>query len=157
MLVKTCTKCAVEQSVTSFAPMKAGKFGVTSECRVCAAERFRAHYALNKDNYASSNKEYKALTNKKYRENNIGKIYANNAKRRALTRQATPSWSDSATVAGMFQLASIFNRTGINLHVDHIVPLKSDDVCGLNCEGNLRLMPASDNIAKGNRHWPDMW
>jgi hypothetical protein len=55
----------------------------------------------------------------------------------------------------MYQLATIFNRTGMNLQVDHIVPLQSDLVCGLHCEANLQLLPASDNISKGNRHWPD--
>lgn len=46
--------------------------------------------------------------------------------------------------------------TGVKWHVDHIVPLQSELVQGLHCGYNLQLLPASHNIAKGNRWWPDM-
>jgi len=35
-------------------------------------------------------------------------------------------------------------------HVDHIVPLVSQLVCG------LQILDAKANIEKGNRSWPDM-
>lgn len=157
MLSKTCTKCNSEQSIDCFAPLKAGKYGVVSECRSCARERARVHYRDYNHRYASSNKEVKAIANKKYKNNNLDKVYANNAKYRYSVRGATPSWIDKEAVAGMYKLAAIFNSTGINLHVDHIVPLKSDKVCGLNCEDNLQLLPSTENITKGNRYWDNMW
>jgi hypothetical protein len=40
--------------------------------------------------------------------------------------------------------------------VDHIIPLKSDFVCGLHCHTNLRVITAEENKAKNNRYWPDM-
>jgi hypothetical protein len=45
----------------------------------------------------------------------------------------------------------------VEYHVDHIVPLTSDLVCGLHCEANLQIAVGKDNIAKNNRWWPDMW
>lgn len=43
------------------------------------------------------------------------------------------------------------------------MPLKNCVVCGeefkargLHCEDNLQILPALDNLSKGNRHWPDM-
>lgn len=42
------------------------------------------------------------------------------------------------------------------MHVDHIVPLQSDSVCGFHTEQNLQLLVASDNSMKGNHWWPDM-
>lgn len=42
------------------------------------------------------------------------------------------------------------------MEVDHIVPIKSDIVCGLHCIDNFQLMTREDNARKGNRFWPDM-
>jgi post-segregation antitoxin (ccd killing protein) len=132
-------------------------------------------YVLNKEKITSRNKKWRdnnkkaisaynqlhkqelARKRKEYKKNNKAKYFAHEARRRAGTANATPSWVDKDAIVGMYQLASAFNRTGINLHVDHIVPLNSDKVCGLHCEANLQLLPASDNISKGNRWWPDMW
>jgi hypothetical protein len=107
--------------------------------------------------YRDANKQVIALRQKQWNKNNPDRLNVRSANRRARKLMATPVWADQETVKGMYQLVSVFNRTGIILHVDHIVPLQSDLVCGLHCEANLQLLPASDNQSKGNRHWPDMW
>jgi hypothetical protein len=113
--------------------------------------------SLNRKVYYSTNKEHFKAQKKIYRIQNIDKHNASNARRRALKLQATPPWVDEDAIVGMYRLAAIFNRTGLDLHVDHIVPLNSGTVCGLHCESNLQLLSSTDNISKGNRWWPDMW
>lgn len=132
----------------------------------------KENIAIKKKQYYENNKSFVTSQVKKYRQQNKttitvktqlyyqenkDKFCARSAHRRASKLQATPSWADQETIDSLYQLATIFNRTGINLHVDHIVPLNSNKVCGLHCESNLQLLSSHDNISKGNRHWPDQW
>ena len=79
------------------------------------------------------------------------------ANRRAKKRNATPSWADLEAIAAVYAEAQRLTlETGIEHHVDHIVPIRSKLVCGLHVDNNLRAIPKVDNLSKGNRWWPDM-
>lgn len=132
--------------------------------RVLKSSIRKQHYIQNREdilwyqkNQYRQNRGVIIDRTKHWQKQNPDKVNAISARRKAQKLQATPSWVDNEAVNSMYNLAFLFNMTGINLHVDHIVPLQSDKVCGLHCEANLQLLPASDNISKGNRWWPDMW
>jgi hypothetical protein len=178
MLTKICTTCDVEKSVDEYYKKKYGRYGVRTECKCCISEKGKAYNLANKEaiakrdmayrlsnkeaiakrrkTYRLSNKKAIAERNKAYNKANPHILNAISAKRKAAKLQATPAWADLKAIKGMYQLAALFKRAGINLHVDHIVPLISDKVCGLHCEANLQLLPATENKSKGNRQWPDM-
>lgn len=76
------------------------------------------------------------------------------AKTRAYQAQkikALPKWADKRAIEAIYQRAR-----AAGLHVDHIVPLQSEIVCGLHCEANLQLLAPKENWSKNNRRWPDM-
>src|SRR6266403_723341 len=85
---------------------------------------------------------------------NPGKRSSYEASRRAASIMATPLWANQDHIQGMYELCSLFRKIGLNLQVDHIVPLKSSRVCGLHVENNLQLVHADSNASKGNHWWP---
>jgi hypothetical protein len=68
---------------------------------------------------------------------------------------ATPSWLSEFDLFAMkckYQVAAMLNKHGVEAwHVDHIVPIRGKDVCGLHVPWNLQVIPAKDNLAKSNR------
>lgn len=91
-----------------------------------------------------------------WRIENINKVYAANAKRRADRIKATPKWVDLKAIELIYEEAQFRTEFfGIIFHVDHIIPLKSKFVCGLHWEGNLQVILGVENLRKKNVWWPD--
>ncbi len=94
-----------------------------------------------------------------YRKNNPWVDAKETAQKRARILLATPAWANKFFMEEAYDLAarrSALNTGGHKWHVDHIVPLKSRLVCGLHTHSNLQVIPMTQNLSKGNRHWPDM-
>ena len=75
----------------------------------------------------------------------------------AALKRATPKWANWREINKIFARKRKLNRLGKNVAVDHIVPLKSPYVCGLNVHYNLQILTYEENAKKGNLWWPDMW
>lgn len=96
---------------------------------------------------------------RRYQDSRKGRsnINALQAQRRASKLQAMPRWANEFFIKEIYALAKLRTKVmGYEWHVDHIVPLKSETVCGLHVEHNLRVVPAVINRAKSNVTWPDM-
>jgi len=69
--------------------------------------------------------------------------------------KATPLWLTPEQIYNMqctYKVAAQLSETSSQKwHVDHIVPIRGKDVCGLHVPWNLQLLPAKINMQKGNR------
>lgn len=107
--------------------------------------------------YKEANPDKVHMWRKDWREKNLAKSRKSCRDRVARKLKATPSWANQSYMELFYECAKLEEeRTGRKCHVDHIVPLKSDLVCGLHVEDNLQILFLEDNISKSNRSWPDM-
>jgi hypothetical protein len=92
---------------------------------------------------------------KKWRTANPEKVTHYWLKRRLAKTTAVPAWltkEDLEMIAVTYAMrVEMTKRFGYSFHVDHIIPLQGENVCGLHVPANLRVVPASLNIAKSNK------
>ena len=125
-------------------------------CIDCNAERTAAYYKKNshkqkprRARYAKTEKS--RITRRLWAQRNHGKMVAYVAERHARKMRAMPLWADKVKIKSVYDEARrLTKETGIQHHVDHIIPLKNDLVCGLHVHQNLRAIPASENVSKSN-------
>jgi len=91
-----------------------------------------------------------------WKQNNNLQVLADNKVRRRKHRLATPPWlsrKQKTEIRYLYEIAITMTKTtGEQYVVDHIVPLRSDVVCGLHVPWNLRVITQEENLAKSNKH-----
>jgi hypothetical protein len=97
------------------------------------------------------------VTMRAWKQKHPAQVTAFVATRRAKKLKATPRWANFKKMQETYHLAKLMQKLlKKEYHVDHIVPLSSAEVCGLNVEHNLQVLSAADNAAKSNKRWPYM-
>ena len=90
-----------------------------------------------------------------WKRNNLLQIRADTKARRRKHRQATPKWltrKQKSEIRQLYQIAITMTKTtGEQYVVDHIVPLRSEFVCGLHVPWNLRVITQEENLKKSNQ------
>jgi hypothetical protein len=131
---------------------------------------YKKRYKQNANILVAKAAEYRAKNPEKvkasaaiWRQNNKHKKAALEMRRQASKIQATPKWlsvDDLKWIDSYYEEASNFKKMfGVDIAVDHIVPLRGKEVCGLHVPWNLCIRTQSDNSKKGNKitddvYWP---
>lgn len=174
-LNKTCTNCGVRKPASGFHRKAANPDGLRHTCRECVAGKGRHYREAFPDIVAASKKGWvrrnpekvaaiaaRAKDGEKTRASYMrpthpeayAKLVVKWAKRRADRVRATPSWYDADKVRSIYLQAGRMRNAGFDVHVDHILPLRGDTVCGLHVHNNLRIIPATENLSKGAKVLP---
>lgn len=158
--MKSCNRCLDTKPFESFSKDKYKKDGYTTICKDCRKKYMSSYYNKNRDaiiknvqGWYEDNKQYRSTYRRKHYESNKGAYNAATRARQAAKLKATPSWANLEQIKRIYTAcASITKRTGVEHHVDHIIPLQGESVCGLHVEKNLAIIPAQMNLQKSNTY-----
>jgi hypothetical protein len=160
---KRCYTCSEVKDLDSFSNYKKSKDGKYYQCKSCKAESAKKSYLRIKDshlskcrNYHAKNREKILAQHKLYYKENKSDFISRAAHRKSRKINATPDWltkEHKQEIQQFYWLAQDLKTvTGESYHVDHIVPLKGENVCGLHVPWNLQVLPADINLSKGNKY-----
>jgi hypothetical protein len=183
---KNCSKCKTNKPVSEFFTDRRLKTGKVAECKACYSERKartrvpeieRAKHkkwkASEKGQQYQSRQKQKALEKRKQQlevrldrlkvvseESTVAWRKAH-AKRAHAKTQATPKWIDETHKQKINDIYALTQQlqelTASIYHVDHIVPLVNDTVCGLHVWWNMQPLIESANVVKSNNVIPELY
>lgn len=120
-------------------------------------EYFATWWKENADKASRYGKQaYAKRARHTWRLNNKGHTNFLTRTRQAHVRRATPDWANVCAIKEMYVLAAKLTlESGVEHHVDHIIPLRGSQVCGLHTPDNLQVITKEHNLLKGNKYESD--
>lgn len=175
-----CSMCKEVKDSAAFFKAVKSKTGCSNRCRSCETE-YRLTRKDQKREYAktyTASDAYKQRRADKRREATLLRMQRKKeafveitdttirrwrisaAARYVARLQATPKWTTSEQKQRVLEIYAATQHlqqlTATVYHVDHIVPLRSQHVCGLHVWWNLQPMTERDNVCKQNVFDPSL-
>ena len=151
-----CTKCSKDKPLSEFHRDKQKATGYRVDCKACRLLIRKERYTQGKTKelsmnaiWQSENREHKNYVNTLWSKGNRASKNHSEAKRKARRVSATPSWADEDAIKRMYIVSRFLSEHIEPYHVDHVIPLQGNNICGLHVEYNLDVIPALDNLRKG--------
>lgn len=129
-------------------------------CPACESERYEKYQGSKrvtelKRRGPKGNPKHYTVLNREWKKRNREYVYAMNMQRKADKLNATPKWFgefDEFIVKEAHHLTKLREaKTGIKWSVDHMIPFKAVEACGLHCAANIQVIPEKLNLGKRHR------
>lgn len=102
--------------------------------------------------YAEKNRERDRAWKADWEARNPGLVAKARVRRKAAEARAIPEWVDRTALNEIYaRCERVRECTGLDFHVDHVIPLRGMHVCGLHVPWNLQILPALANLRKSNK------
>ena len=122
------------------------------ELQKLSAQRCRAQARIRRERWIEKHPERMKESRKKWRSNNPDKRAANVRSRQLAQVHAQPGWlskeQKKQMVAFYKEAARLTKEKGIPHEVDHIIPIRGKQVCGLHVPWNLQVLTCHENRRK---------
>jgi hypothetical protein len=151
MDMKTCTKCHETKPLGQFTWRKDTRYSkggyYTSRCSVCLSGIAKAWQQKNKERAYAAQAEWRDANRAQW---NVW-MAAAGKKRYCAKMQRVPKWANDAMTKAVYTHAGELRALGLDVDVDHIVPLQGELASGLHVHWNLQVVLMSDNRSKKNQ------
>ena len=156
--MKICCSCKQSLMSSCFTKHSHSADGLQSKCKACRKAYDQARYAVNREEQIARSREWNLANPERTRASGrradskrMGKQTAKKTQYVEYIKRATPAWADLQEIAMFYEVSDVLSRGGVRFHVDHIVPIRGKNCSGLHVSENLRVVPAHENLKKGNR------
>lgn len=148
-----CVECVREDWAVENA--RRSQLPKSEAARAAGRRYYQKNKELVKAAAQSRPEEVKRQYRKVWAQKNPETVQASSNAWKRRARQAMPKWLSSqhkAQIRALYLAARRLTKdTGVKHVVDHIIPLRSDVVCGLHAPWNLQILTHIDNCVKSNR------
>ena len=117
---------------------------------------YNAQYRKDHPEYAAQYRKNNPEYDAQWCRDNPDSVAKNYVNRKFKLEQATPAWSETEEIKMVYLKRDEYRTLyGIKFEVDHIIPVRSDTVCGLHVLANLQLLDKSLNRSKHTYYQSD--
>lgn len=154
--MKTCSGCLETKGFEFFYLHPRGRGGYNSRCKACHKKTLlpsneKAAYDKNRRKFKLE--ELRAYDRERRSEPQRMALKRDASRvRKLIVAEQTPAWANKKAIRQVYACAVTFSKKfNVNYQVDHIIPLRGKNVCGLHVENNLQILEAKLNVSKSNR------
>ena len=127
----------------------------SAAAKLAGIKYYEKNKELVKMRAASRSPEDRKQYKKTWKANHPDKVLASTNDRRRRHKNARPCWITAEQLRQIRQYyvdaITVTKVTGVQYVVDHIIPLRSHEVCGLHVPWNLRVITQEENLKKSNK------